>query len=156
MRKSMLVSILAIAAVGVIGAISVPVYAQWGSDPGSGASYGLGQQQLLASLNLTAEQQAQIDQIRAGRRTRIQSILTPAQQADLRDLWIARRQSGSGAGSSRQDRNAIWQELNLTPQQDDQIQAVIRSSWDQMMALLTPAQQQQLQNQLQNRIQTFE
>ena len=93
-------------------------------------------------LNLTAEQQAQIEQIREDKRSQIDAMLTAEQKAQLQQAqenWGTPR-AGENRGMPR-----LFASLNLTDEQRSQIEAVMRSSKEEMNAILTPEQRQQLQ-----------
>ena len=93
-------------------------------------------------LNLTAEQQAQIEQIREDKRSQIDAILTAEQKAQLQQA-----QENRGTPRARENRGMPrpFASLNLTDEQRSQIEAVMRSSKEEMDAILTPEQRQQLQ-----------
>lgn len=94
-------------------------------------------------LNLTPDQQARMEQIRRQERSQIDAILTAEQKAQLqRD----RENTGTpGAGERRGMRRPPFASLNLTAEQRSRIEAVMRSSREQMDAILTPEQRQQMQ-----------
>lgn len=108
-----------------------PVAAQTMSAP-------TGQTQHSHTLNLTAAQKAQLQQIRATTHSQINALLTPAQQAKY-----------ASAKSERQERQ-VWSSLNLTADQKTKIRAIRQSAKQQSDAVLTPAQRQQLQQQRQH------
>jgi Spy/CpxP family protein refolding chaperone len=94
-------------------------------------------------LNLTPDQQAQMEQIRQNTRSQIDAILTAEQRAQLQ-----RERENRGtpqAGEHRGMRHLPFDSLNLTDEQRSQIETVMRSSREQMDAILTPEQRQQLQ-----------
>ena len=91
-----------------------------------------------STLNLTAAQKAQLQQIRATTHSQINALLTPAQQAKY-----------ASAKSERQE-NQVWASLNLTADQKTKIRAIRQSAKQQMDAVLTPAQRQHLQQQRQH------
>ena len=102
-------------------------------------------------LNLTSEQQAQIEQIRQNERSQIDTILTADQKAQLQREW-ANRKPPTGENRrtpSTEERQGLppspFASLNLTDEQRSQIEAVKKSSKEQMDAVLTPEQRQQLQ-----------
>jgi periplasmic protein CpxP/Spy len=114
-------------------------------------------------LNLTSEQQAQVEEIRQDTRSQIDAILTEEQRAQLqreRDSRGAR--PGGDQGMPRPDAgqrprpsadqgmpHSPFASLNLTAEQQSQIEAVMRSSRERMDAILTSEQRQQLQQHLQ-------
>lgn len=94
-------------------------------------------------LNLTAEQQTQIEQIRENERSQIAAILTEEQLTQLQQE-MQNRQPGSPQ-ESRGTGRSPFESLDLTDEQRSQIEAVIRTSREQMDAVLTSEQRQQLQ-----------
>lgn len=96
----------------------------------------------LNFLNLTSDQQTQMDQIREDTRSQIEAILTPDQRAQLQ-----RERDNRDAPRPNADRgmHRLFDTLNLTDDQRSQIETVIRSSKARMDAILTPEQRQQLQ-----------
>ena len=100
-------------------------------------------------LNLTPDQQARMKQIRQNTRSQLDGILTAEQRAQLqRD----RQNKGTPrAGESRGMPRSPFTSLNLTAEQRSRIEAVMRSSKQQMDAILTPEQRQQMQQQHQQR-----
>lgn len=100
-------------------------------------------------LNLTADQQTKIEQIRQNQRSQIEAILTQEQKNQLQQER-ENRKSGTGenrrtprTGENRQ--MGPFASLNLTAEQRSKIEAVMRSSREQMDTVLTPEQRQQLQ-----------
>ena len=83
----------------------------------------------LEDLNLTDEQSAQIEAIRAEARSQQAALLTAEQQAILGDGEL-----GRGAGKS----------LDLTDEQREQMRAIHEASHEQIAAILTDEQRQQL------------
>lgn len=107
-------------------------------------------------LNLTAEQQSRMEQIRQNERSQIDAILTADQQAQLqRERANRKPPSGDNRGTSptgtpptgeRQGRpSSPFVNLNLTAEQRSRIEAIRNSTKEQMDAILTPEQRQQLQ-----------
>lgn len=94
----------------------------------------------MAALGLTAEQKAQMAEVRRQTRTQIEAILTPEQ-----------REQFSVAMQSRQQRRAVWAGLNLSAEQKSQMREIGQSAKSQMEAILTPEQRQQLQQMRQTR-----
>lgn len=85
----------------------------------------------MGRLNLTADQQTKIKQIREASRQQIQSILTPQQQAQIQQ--------------ARQQKQRP--QLNLTEEQKAQLKALNQNTRRQIDEVLTPEQRQQLQQQ---------
>ena len=90
----------------------------------------------LEDLNLTDEQSAQIEAIRAEARSQQAALLTAEQQAILGDGEL-----GRGAGKS----------LDLTDEQREQMRAIHEASHEQIAAILTDEQRQQLPERRGNR-----
>lgn len=91
-------------------------------------------------LNLTPEQQAQMQQIKQSMRAQMDNILTAEQKARL-----------EAARGNRENRRQVWESLNLTEEQQAQMREVRRASKEQMDAILSPEQRQQLQQRRQSR-----
>lgn len=113
-------------------------------------------------LNLTSEQQARMEQIRQNERSQIEAILTAEQKAQLQTQRGTRKApTGENrrtppTGENRGVPPAPFASLNLTTEQRSQIEAVRRSSREQMEAVLTPEQRQkvqEMQQQFQQRMQ---
>lgn len=102
-------------------------------------------------LNLTSEQQAQMEQIYQNERSQIDTILTADQKAQLQREWANRKPSTGEnhrtppTGERQEPPSSPFASLNLTAEQRSQIEAVKESSKEQMDAVLTPEQRQQLQ-----------
>lgn len=105
---------------------------------------GRGMKAAWERLNLTAVQKAQMQTIRSNTRNQIQAILTPEQKAKLADAKQA-RQAGQGQRGPKG-----WANLNLTEQQKTQMRQIRESSKEQMLAILTPEQRQQMEEMRQN------
>lgn len=89
----------------------------------------------LADLNLTPEQQQRIQQIRQNARTQMQQILTPEQRQQLSQLQ----------GQPPAQKRASLRNLNLTDAQKERMKQIRTSTRQQIEALLTPEQRQQLE-----------
>lgn len=87
-----------------------------------------------AGIELTQQQQNQLEQINRNTRSEIEAILTPEQ----REQFQAAFEQGRGM------RSAIAA-LNLSPEQQTQVREVMLSARTQREALLTSEQKQQLQ-----------
>ena len=92
-------------------------------------------------LDLTADQQAQIANLRRNTRTQIQSILQPNQRQQFLTAWQQ--------GSSFRDSVAA---MNVTAEQRQQLREVAQSTRSQARALLTDAQRQELRQLIQDRL----
>ncbi|MBE9199100.1 MULTISPECIES: P pilus assembly/Cpx signaling pathway, periplasmic inhibitor/zinc-resistance associated protein [unclassified Nodularia (in: cyanobacteria)] len=95
-------------------------------------------------LNLTEAQKAQMQTIKSNTRAQIEAILTPEQKATLAAAKQAGQQGQQGQGKKG------WANLNLTEQQKTQMRQIKESSQQQMQAVLTPEQRQQMQEMRQN------
>lgn len=106
-----------------------------------------------AKLNLSADQKAKLKQIRESTQSRISAILTPEQRQQLETLKQQRqtqRQSGQpGAGRQKGDR--AMAALNLSDDQKAQISAIRQQAKQEMDAVLTPEQRQQMNDRQQFR-----
>jgi len=91
-------------------------------------------------LNLTAEQEQKMKQIRQASREQIDSILTPDQKAQLK-----------AAKADQKNHHRGFASLNLSADQRTRIQAVMSASKQQMDAILTPEQRQQMEQMHQQR-----
>ncbi|NJK34743.1 MAG: P pilus assembly/Cpx signaling pathway, periplasmic inhibitor/zinc-resistance associated protein [Oscillatoriales cyanobacterium SM2_2_1] len=94
---------------------------------------GLGQK-----LNLTDAQKQQMRSIRENTRQQIQAILSPEQRSQL--------QTAMSSGD-RQARRGIWQRLNLTDAQKQQVRTIRENSRQQIQSVLT-AEQRALMDQM--------
>ncbi|TVP57351.1 MAG: P pilus assembly/Cpx signaling pathway, periplasmic inhibitor/zinc-resistance associated protein [Nodularia sp. (in: Bacteria)] len=105
----------------------------------------------MKSLNLTDAQKAQMQTIQTSTRAQMEAILTPQQKATLAAAKEARQgQRQAGQARQRQRGQNGWANLNLTEQQKTQMRQVRESSQQQILAVLTPAQRQQMQEMRQN------
>lgn len=107
-------------------------------------------------LNLTDAQKTQMRQIREATRQQIENVLTQEQKDKLRAAREQRReqrgqQQAQQGGQRRGQRGQLWSTLNLTSEQQAQIQRIRQESRQKMQAVLTPEQQQQMQQMRQNR-----
>jgi periplasmic protein CpxP/Spy len=98
------------------------------------------QSRQLSGLNLTQQQQDQIDQIRNQMRSQVESILSETQRTQIRTAM----QQG-------QDFRAAAAAANISDDQQAQIRQVFQASRQQMASILTPDQQQQLQQHMRER-----
>lgn len=87
----------------------------------------------LAALNLTTEQQAQVQQVQALAQAQIQSILSPDQQKQLQTLQ-----------SANLSQAAALQQLNLTGTQKSQLQEVESLAQQRILSILTAEQKKKL------------
>ena len=91
-------------------------------------------------LNLTPEQQEQMQRIKQSQREQMDNILTAEQKARLET-----------ARANRENPRQVFESLNLTDEQKAQMEEVRRASKEQMDAILTAEQRQQLQQHRQSR-----
>jgi Spy/CpxP family protein refolding chaperone len=99
-------------------------------------------------LNLTDAQKAEMQTIKSNTRAQIEAILTPEQKATLQAAKEARqgqRQAGQGQRGKKG-----WANLNLSEEQKTQMREIQEASKEQMLAVLTPEQRQQMQEMRQN------
>jgi len=99
----------------------------------------------LPGLNLTQQQQEQLDQIRSQTRSQIESILSETQRSQIRTAM----QQGQGLR-----RAAVA--ANVSADQQAQIRQIFQASRQQMASVLTPEQQQQIQQYVRDRWQNLQ
>jgi periplasmic protein CpxP/Spy len=100
-------------------------------------------------LNLTSDQQAQMEQIHQNARSQIDNILTAEQKAQLES---ARENRGTPRrGENRGMPGRRFDSLNLTDEQRSQIESVRNTAREQMDAILTDEQRQQMEEHRQQR-----
>lgn len=88
---------------------------------------------MQSRLNLTEEQQAQVDSIRQSQREQMDAILTADQRSRLET-----------ARANQENPREVFESLNLTDAQREQMRAIHESAREQIEAILTPEQLQQL------------
>ena len=97
-------------------------------------------------LNLTSEQKAKMKEIHTNTRAQVDAILTTEQKNKLKAAMEKRkaerqqRQHHSG----HEKKGDIFNSLNLTDKQKDQIKQIHESERQKMQAILTPQQQAQM------------
>jgi periplasmic protein CpxP/Spy len=100
-------------------------------------------------LNLTSEQQAQMEEIHQNARSQIDAILTSEQKAQLETVRESRQQARRSPGERPEGRRGRGdrglEALNLTADQRTQIEAIRNDTREQVAAILTPEQLQQLE-----------
>ncbi|NEP58840.1 MAG: hypothetical protein F6K31_17775 [Symploca sp. SIO2G7] len=96
-------------------------------------------QAVLSNLDLTSEQQAQLEQIRNNADSQIASILNPAQQQQFQSIQAQREQLKEAKEA-----------MNLTSEQKEQMRSIKQSAKQQMAGVLTDEQRQQLRQERQN------
>ena len=93
-------------------------------------------------LNLTSEQKAKIKEIQTNTRAQIQAVLTTEQKNQLKTAMEKRkaeRQQRQGQGQNqerREKKGDIFNSLNLTDKQKDQIKQIHDSERQKMQAIL--------------------
>lgn len=97
---------------------------------------------ILEGIELTEQQQTQLDELRQQTRAQVEEILTEEQ----------REQFITTLTEEQNLRNAIAA-LNLTDQQKEQLRPVFQSVRTQMGDILTPEQRQQLRENIRSAIQ---
>ncbi len=103
----------------------------------------------FADLNLTPEQEAQLEALRQSHRSQFEAILTPEQQQILTELEAQEPREGEGQG--RRGRRRIREALNLTEDQIAQLQTIREENRSEFEAILTPEQLTQLEEKKANR-----
>jgi Spy/CpxP family protein refolding chaperone len=91
------------------------------------------QPRFLQGIELTSEQQSQINQISENSRKKIDSVLTPEQQSQFQDA----------IASGKNPREAM-KSANLSSEQKQKMKGIMRSQREQISNLLTSEQKQQL------------
>ncbi|MEA5582615.1 P pilus assembly/Cpx signaling pathway, periplasmic inhibitor/zinc-resistance associated protein [Nodularia harveyana UHCC-0300] len=121
------------------------------SKPGGGEKGGRG----FGRLNLTDAQKAQMQTIKTNTRAQIEGILTAEQKATLqaaKEARQAQRQAGQGQRQARRGQRGEkgFANLNLSEEQKTQMRQIREASKEQMLAVLTPEQRQQMAEMRQN------
>ncbi|QYX29949.1 Spy/CpxP family protein refolding chaperone [Sphaerospermopsis torques-reginae] len=107
-------------------------------------------------LGLTDEQKAKMQEIRRNARAEMEKVLTAEQKEQLKAAMqerINQRSQGEGRmeGRGRGKKNNPFAALNLTEAQKTRMREIKESSKQQMEAVLTPAQREQLKQMQENR-----
>ncbi len=97
-------------------------------------------QDALSNLNLTSEQQAQLQQIGRETRSQMQTILTPAQRETF--------QSAIASGKSVQQ---AVRSIDFSPSQRSKVRSIMQSHRQKVQNILTEEQRQQLRQQMRSR-----
>ena len=92
--------------------------------------------QAMRSLDLSDEQRQEIRSIMGDSREAVEGVLTEAQQQELRELMASRRGNREKGGK----RGAIFEQLNLSAEQEAQITSIRENSRAQVEAVLTEDQ----------------
>lgn len=88
----------------------------------------------LAGVEITPQQQDQLNKLRSDTRTQIESILTPQQREEFKT-----------AMRTNQNPQTAFSNLKLSNQQQTQLQGIMQSARARAEAILTPEQRQQIQ-----------
>ena len=99
-------------------------------------------------LNLTSEQKAKMKEIHTNTRAQVDAVLTTEQKNQLKTAMEKRKAERQQRQRQHQERREkkgnIFQSLNLTDKQKDQIKQIHESERQKMQAILTPQQQAQM------------
>jgi Spy/CpxP family protein refolding chaperone len=96
----------------------------------------------LSGLDLTAQQQTQLTELRQQTRAEVEQILTPEQREQFKTVQLEMQNLRSAIAA-----------LNLTPQQKDQIRQILFSARTEFSSILTPEQRQQLRGSIRSFLQ---
>ena len=94
----------------------------------------------FSELNLTPQQQTQIEQIRENAKSQMQNLLTAEQQQLFETLREQGRKKGQG-----------MRQMNLSAEQREQMRSLRQSTREQVRNVLTPEQQDQLRQKMETR-----
>lgn len=95
-------------------------------------------------LGLTDSQKTQIKEIRRNSRAQMEAILTPEQKQQLEAAKQERQGQPRQARGQGERPKKGWASLNLTEEQKTKMREIKESEKNQIQAILTPQQQQQL------------
>lgn len=109
------------------------------TNPGLHASHRQRAQQLLKALNLTPNQQQQLQAIRKTTRAEMDTVLSPTQKNQLRQ--------GLQSGQNLPD---VLRSLNLSEDQRTSLRRIMTNTRQQVSATLTPDQRQQVQQKMES------
>jgi Spy/CpxP family protein refolding chaperone len=102
-------------------------------------------------LGLTDAQKAKMQEIRRNTRAEMEKVLTPEQKEQLKAAMQERRgQRSQGEGRGKGKKNNPFASLNLSEAQKTRMQEIKESSKQQIEAVLTPAQREQMKQIQQN------
>lgn len=90
--------------------------------------------ELLSRLNITPEQQAQLDEFKENRFNRMQAVLTSEQQGISQE-----------AKAARETARELFCQLDLTDAQKQEMSAIRQEGRQEFLSILTPEQQVQLE-----------
>ncbi|AFZ59556.1 P pilus assembly/Cpx signaling pathway, periplasmic inhibitor/zinc-resistance associated protein [Anabaena cylindrica FACHB-243] len=102
-------------------------------------------------LGLTDAQKTRMQEIRRNARAEMEKVLTTEQKEQLKAAMQARKEQGSQGQGRGQWKKDGFAGLNLTEAQKTRMREIKESSKQQMQAVLTPAQQEQLKQMWENR-----
>jgi Spy/CpxP family protein refolding chaperone len=102
-------------------------------------------------LGLSEEQKTQIQEIRRNTKAQMEGILTPEQKQQLEAAKQARQGQPRQQTSQGQRPKRGFASLNLTEEQKTKMREIRESEKNQIQAILTPEQQQQLKQFQENR-----
>lgn len=91
-------------------------------------------------LNLSDQQKQQMKQIQEDTRSRIQAILTPQQQEQIKTAM-----QNHQAGQAHQGRESAMTALNLSDEQKAKMKEIMQAQKNRMDAILTTEQKQKLE-----------
>lgn len=134
--------------IGVVGLGGTAAIAQRsGGGLGGGLGHGGGpgllspyHTEIVEQLDLSAEQQADIEALRSQVRTQVEAVLTPDQQTQLSTAF----DSGEVFG--------VLRDLDLDADQRDQLRSIMWSAHDQASTILTDAQRDELRTMMHDRM----
>ncbi len=112
----------------------------------------------FSELNLTPQQEAQIEQIRENAQSQMQNLLTPEQRQQFETMRQQGWQKGQGqpggqgqqVGQGRQRGQGMGR-MNLSAEQREQMRSLRESTHQQIRNILTPEQQEQLRQKIESR-----
>ncbi|MBW4446120.1 MAG: P pilus assembly/Cpx signaling pathway, periplasmic inhibitor/zinc-resistance associated protein [Spirirestis rafaelensis WJT71-NPBG6] len=111
----------------------------------------VGKKGLFQRLGLSEQQKTQMQEIRRNTRAQMEAILTPEQKQQLQAAKQARQGQPRQQTGQGQRPNKGFASLNLTEEQKTKMREIKESQKNQIEAILTPEQRQQLQQFQQNR-----
>ncbi len=134
--------------IGVVGLGGTAAIAQRpGGGPGDGMGYGGGpgllspyHAEVVEQLDLSADQQADMEALRSQVLTQVEAVLTPDQQTQLRTAF----ESGEVFG--------VLRDLDLDADQRDQLRSIMGAAHDQASTILTDAQQDEVRTMMRDRM----
>lgn len=116
------------------------------TDPSYGSWPQHGQYGAFQGINLTPQQEGEIEQIKVDTRAEIKNVLTQEQ----RDQLAAMPGKITGLSGNRQSRRTVIQDLNLTDEQKAELEQIKIDHRERIKDVLTPSQQKQYEQNLQS------